>query len=59
MTEGGTKYEFPELDAIFNFIGCAIEREEGASDQRAQLGTAAVAPNGARLYSWLVIYRSR
>jgi hypothetical protein len=30
--EGGTQYEFPELDAIINFIGCAIEREEDASD---------------------------
>jgi hypothetical protein len=26
--EGGTQYDFPELDALISFIGCAIEREE-------------------------------
>jgi hypothetical protein len=31
VTEGGTKYECPELDAIVNFIGCAIELEKDGS----------------------------
>jgi hypothetical protein len=33
VSEGGTKYEYPELDAIINFIGCAIEGEEDSNDQ--------------------------
>jgi hypothetical protein len=32
VTQSGTKYDFPELDAIINFIGFAIEGEEGAND---------------------------
>lgn len=32
VTSDGTKYDFPELDALFNFIGCAIEREEDLND---------------------------
>ena len=32
-TEKGTQYEFPELDAIINYVGSMLELEEGAKEE--------------------------